>query len=277
MKQVTVTVHQDLRRIGTSGVWLSLVHIEFPDGSTQNIVANPEAVVFDGVTYFPFGFELGSTQVDLSGGLNEVELVLQNVTREMSALVETQDLRGTRVRIITVNAARLGDVTAIVEDLEYEVNEYQVTEATCTVRLGHDQILSQRAPYGRILRDNCRWIYNYPAGRSVECGAGTRFPQQGSVSTSGLNVVGVNTHFTKRVVSGDGFWTSTQPAVRMVNVVTDDTHLTLLSAYSPNLSNAAFQIEKYSCAKTLEGPNGCRAHDNVSRIGAFPGIPVGLG
>lgn len=278
MKSVTVTMQQDLRALSNPSPWLTLLQIRFPDGTGRNIVPNPEAVVFDGVTYYPFACQVGESSTDLSGGLAEVEVQIQNITREMSALVEVKELRGTSVRVITINAARLSDPAGAVEDLSYQVNEYQLTEQFCIVRLGHDQLLKQRAPYGRIRRDNCRWVYNYPPGRSLECGAPQWIPHIAVVNSSGVSVTSADPNFTKSILVGDLIKADIAPSqTRTVASIVSDTELTTDTAFSPALVARNYWISKATCSKTLEGPNGCRAHGNVARIGAFPGVPVVLG
>jgi len=277
MKQVSVTMHQDLRQLSSPSPWLTLLEIEFPDGIIERIVANPEPIVFRSVTYVPFPFELGATQSDVSGGLHDVEVRISNVTRLMSAYVETKELRGTRVRVLTVNAARLSDPNAVLEELEYEVNEYTVTEEVVTVRLGHDQLLVQRAPYGRLVRDNCRWVYNFPYGRSWECGAAT-FTGPGRVqSTSGITVTITGDDCTKRWMPGDSITTGFGE-IRVVQAVLSQTQITVVSPFSSNLVGPMqYNVTKPTCEKTLEGPNGCRAHSNQNRFGGFPGIPLAVG
>jgi phage-related protein len=275
MKNVTVQVHQDLRDLSNTSPWLTLVTVVFPDGTTYRLVPNPTSVIFDGVTYASFPFRIGPISTDLKGGLSEVEVQLSNVTREMSALVELYDLRGTTVRIITVNHARIADPTAAVEDITYEVNEYTVTQDLLTARLGHDQLLAQRAPYGRIRRDNCRWTFNFPQGRSLECGATLDHTGWGVIASSGVNVTlsGTIYGWDDLVIPGDTITASGQ--TRIVGVVTSGSVIQTTVAFSPALSSpVAYTYHKETCSKTLEGPNGCRAHQNQIRIGAFPALPV---
>jgi len=203
VRTINVALRQEKNKLDSSGVFLQLLQIRIDNDETLYLVPNPAPVTFAGQTYTPFGCKVDNVQHDLRGGLEEVEVKVSNVTREISAYVELHDLRGAAVKLLTVNSLHLADPTAIVWELDFEVTEINVKDDLVAFRLGHERLLQQRIPAQRYLRNNCRWKYKSP-----ECGYAGGLP---------------------------------------------------------------------TCDKILEGDNGCRAHANVRRFGAFPGMPSGGG
>lgn len=199
MRSIHVSLKTEKNKLNSTAAFLSLLQIEVGDDEVRYFVPNTENVTFDGITYEPFPCKLNSIQQDLRGGLEDVEVAVSNVTREMSAYVEFNDLRGRQVKMLTVSTAHLDNPTATLEEVVFEINEVSVQEEAVIFLLGHERILQQRFPGQRFLRNNCRWVY-----KSKECG------------------------------------------------------------YSGGMA---------TCSKILEGIDGCRAHNNVARFGAFPGLP----
>lgn len=204
MRQLTATLITEKNKLSMTSAWPPLITVEVNAATTLRFVPNPTAITFAGETYVPFGCEIEERTQDAKGGLNDVSISVSNVTREISAFIEANDLRGSRVTVTYVNSANLADPDAVVLEETYEIMSMQVKGAQfVTFNLGHDRISGHPFPYGRFLRDNCRWIY-----KSTECGYAGGLP---------------------------------------------------------------------SCAKTLEGSNGCRAHANVIRFGGFTLLPAVAG
>ncbi|MCC7202453.1 MAG: hypothetical protein IT393_07330 [Nitrospirae bacterium] len=165
MKIINANLITEKNKLSTSSVWLTLLQVEVSDTTTIYLVPNPQSVTFDGHTYNPFPCKIEPVRSDAKGGLNEVVVSVSNVTREISAYVEANDLRGRTVRLIGVNSANLSDPTAKVFDEEYIITEIDITEQLVNFRLGHVRFLQQNFPGSRFFRDNCRWVY-----KSTECG-----------------------------------------------------------------------------------------------------------
>jgi len=272
MKVITAALTVEKNKIATTSAWLTLIDLTLPDGTTVRYVPNPASVAFDGQTYLPFPLTINTVSSDLRGGLQDVEVTVSNITREISAFCEQQDLRGARVRLRGVNSANLADAAAVVFDEEYEITEIGVKEDVVTFRLGHERLLQQRFPAGLFLRDNCRHPYNQPAGRGPECNFTDDFTGPGTVSSAAATVTGVNTDFLTRFKPNvDSIKSGGQ--TRLVTAVATNLSLTVQSAPSPAWSSAAYTVLKPTCDKILEGKNGCRSHSNQARFGAFPGIP----
>lgn len=196
MKTIAGTLITEKNKLAMASVWLPLVSVDIDAATTLHLVPNPTAITFGGVTYVPFGLQLDLVETDSRGSLNDVQISISNISRQIGAYLESTDLRGNRVRVLWINSS---DLTDSVLDESYEITAYVVTEQVVTFTLGHERLLQQVFPNGRFFRDNCRHIY-----KDTACG------------------------------------------------------------YTGTLA---------TCDKILEGTNGCRAHANQARFGAFPAIP----
>lgn len=166
MRSITAALTQEKNKLSMTSAWLPLITVEVNAATTLRLVPNPTTVTFDGQNYAPFGCEIEDVVQDAKGGLHDVSISVSNVTREISAYVEFNELRGARVSIKYVNSANLADADAVVLEERYEVMSIQVKGSQfVTFILGHDRITQHQFPSGRFFRDNCRWIY-----KSVECG-----------------------------------------------------------------------------------------------------------
>ena len=166
MRTLTAALTTEKNKLNTTSAWLPLLTIEVNASTILRLVPNPTSITFDGEVYTPFGMELEELTQDAKGGLHDVSVSVSNVSREISAYIEANDLRGARVAIKYVNSANLADPTAIVLEERYEIMSIQVKGAQfVTFILGHDRIAGHQFPSGRFFRDNCRWIY-----KSAECG-----------------------------------------------------------------------------------------------------------
>lgn len=184
MRTITASLIQEKNKLASPSAWLPLITVEVNATTTLRLVPNPVAVVFDGQTYAPFGCEIEDVMQDAKGQLHDVSISVSNVTREISAYVEFNELRGARVSIRYVNSANLADPEAVVLEERYEIMSIQVKGSQfVTFILGHDRIASHQFPSGRFFRDNCRWIYKSP-----ECG----FPVNGALPTCSKTLEGPN-------------------------------------------------------------------------------------
>lgn len=166
MRTITASLIQEKNKLASPSAWLPLITVYVNASTTLRLVPNPTSVVFDGQTYTPFGCEIEDVMQDAKGQLHDVSISVSNVTREISAYVEFNELRGARVSVCYVHSANLADPDAVVMEEHYEIMSIQVKGAQfVTFILGHDRIASHQFPSGRFFRDNCRWIY-----KSTECG-----------------------------------------------------------------------------------------------------------
>lgn len=166
MKTITAALTTEKNKLDSASAWLPLVTVEVSASEILRLVPNPTNVTFRGETYAAFGLEIDEITQDAKGGLHDVRISVSNVTREIGAYVELNELRGARVEILYVNSANLADPDAVVAEERYEIMSIHVKGSQfVSFTLGHDRISQHQFPSGRFFRDNCRWIY-----KSTECG-----------------------------------------------------------------------------------------------------------
>ena len=172
MRQLTTAIIMEKNKLATPSAWLPLITVYVNSTTTVRLVPNAASVVFRGNTYTPAAVRIDKVAQDGKGGLHEVDISVSNVTREVGAFVELNDMRGVRVEICYVNSDNLADDDAAVLEERYEIMSVQVKSTQyVTFHLGHDRISQHQFPGGRFLRDHCRWIY-----KSAACGYAGAIP-----------------------------------------------------------------------------------------------------
>lgn len=275
MRLLTATVLSAKNAQSNSSPWFYLVDIEVSDILTARYVRNTEPVVFNGVTYSPAGLTIDTIKTDARGGLNEVQITVPNLTREVSAYVLQNEMRGRRVILTEVYSGGPNDAESYVDSSVYRINEISGDERVVIFKLGHPPLLVQRFPNSRFWRNDCRFAYKTDPGCGFVDGA---MSGDGLLNWDAGNslIVGTNTKFTQRFIGGDSL------RVRGVDVAIQSVlSNTSIRPVSPpaNLpwSNETYTLVKPTCTNQLTGPNGCKAHKNQERFGGFWGIPSSLG
>src|SRR5689334_10609095 len=104
MRSINVGLISEKNKLDSSGIFLSLLTVYIRPDAILYLVPNSVPITFAGQTYQPFWCKVNSIQQDARGGLEDVEVNVSNVTREMSAWVEQNEMRGVMVNLKTVNS-----------------------------------------------------------------------------------------------------------------------------------------------------------------------------
>jgi lambda family phage minor tail protein L len=137
------------------------------DGASHNLnyAEYQTAVTYDGVTYDPFPITFDGIKENNQGQIDSVSVKVGNISRLIQGYLETYDLRGKKVTIITVWASQLGDSNANIKDIfyidSYSANEDEVN-FTLTTKF---DVLNVQLPQRRFLRSYCQWKF-----KGAECG-----------------------------------------------------------------------------------------------------------
>lgn len=166
MRTLVSSLVTEKNKLATTSAWKPLVKVEIADSDTLFFTPNPTALTFAGETYEPRAVTIDQVQLDSRGGQAAVRVSVGNVGREVSAYLETVEMRGARVTITYVNSANLADPTAVVLEERYEILGIQVQGAVqVAFTLGRERVASTLLPAARFYRDHCRWLY-----KSTQCG-----------------------------------------------------------------------------------------------------------
>ncbi len=160
MRTITAALIAESNKLATTSAWIPLLSVEVSPANILRLTPHPTAVTFDSVLYTPWAIQIEKVNQNTRGNLAELSITLSNVTREISANLETTDVRGARVTLRYVNSANVADPEALAVEERYEVLSARVKgEQFATFIVGQDRLESQVAPGGRFYRDNCRHIY----------------------------------------------------------------------------------------------------------------------
>lgn len=277
MKNLTVAVIEAKNAQSNAAPWLRLLDVEINDDLTKYYVRNTEPVVFNGITYEPCGFNIESIKSDTKGSLNEVQVTVSNITREVSAYVLENEMRGRRVVVTEVYQGAL-EIENTIRSEVYRINEISGDDKVVVFRLGHPPLLIQRFPNSRFWRNDCRFAYKI----SRECGF-----VDGTIAGAGTvnwnagtgRIEGTGTKFGSIFMPGDGLKVKSENIT--IQTIISDTQLVPVDAPTDlPWSNETFYLIKPTCTNQLKGPNGCRGHfqaDAGKHFGGFWGIPASMG
>lgn len=163
MKDLHVNLIPEKNRLSGTGAWLTLIELSVTDALTLYLTPNPAPVTFASQTYMPFPVQIDSSKQDASGGLSVLSVHLGNVTRELSAYLEANDLNGRTVDVKRVHQQHLSDPTALVDHERYEITAVQIVgDEFAKFTMGHDRLLTHEVPGRRFYRTSCSWNYKDP-------------------------------------------------------------------------------------------------------------------
>lgn len=146
-------------RVSTDGVWLLLCTITPAGESPIRLVNNNENIVFQGLTYYMFPFELSPVK-ESGTELSNTTLSVSNVTGAIQQIVEQYDgIIGAEVNIKVINT-NLTDYIAAEEN--FIVVGTSADRERVTFKLGTDFIFTRRFPNTRILKDYCPFKFKGP-------------------------------------------------------------------------------------------------------------------
>ena len=139
------------------------------DGSDNNLYycEYDTNVTFDSQVYTKFPISHESIGENTKGEVDAVRIVLANVSRLIQAYLESYDLRGKKVRILTVWADHLDDADAYTEDIFY-IDSYSADQdnVVFTVTSKFD-VLGVEIPVRKYSRNYCGWKFK---GADGYCG-----------------------------------------------------------------------------------------------------------
>jgi lambda family phage minor tail protein L len=162
-------------RIADQGAFLLLLEVKFDDDNIIRLVNNTENVVWSGVNWQAFPFDIDVFGDGKKGEVPKVTLRVSNVQRYIQSLLEPFNGGVDSEVILRVvysdNCTLMETKPSQVDtgDVELEI-ELLVTGATATAEwvtfsLGASNIYTRRFPKNLIIKNFCRWKYGSP-----ECG-----------------------------------------------------------------------------------------------------------
>lgn len=165
MKTTDTTFKNEKNLLENKPIHLFTIHDYDGASNNLNYAEHYTAVTYDGVTYNPFPITFDAIRENNQGQIDSIVVSVSNVSRIVQGYLETYDLRGKKVTIITVWSNQLGDSDANLKDVYY-IDTFSADQDTvnfvCTTKF---DVLNVQLPQRRFLRNYCQWKF-----KGSECG-----------------------------------------------------------------------------------------------------------
>lgn len=169
MLQLHADLIAEAQKAHGTGPWVFLYRLVADSNvsatPTFQLTPNPAPIAFGADTYSPYPLTHTQVAVDDQGTLPQVDLILSNVTGELSRYCEVG--RGFMGSSVTITYTHADHAAAgrYVEQGTFEVSGLTMTRDSVVLRLVVPGLTLLRAPQDVYVRDRCRWGYGSP-----ECG-----------------------------------------------------------------------------------------------------------
>lgn len=166
-RALTTTATSDKNALASESPWMWVYEIEIPTSppTRYRLVRNLEAISWRGFTFSPANIGHGTMAEDAQASIASVTLTIQNVTREIIAIVDAYAGLGDQaVDIYLVPKADLASGQAVLHE-RYSVIRVSANESAVSLELGQWNAYRTKVPGKAIMRSHCGWKF-----RSEECG-----------------------------------------------------------------------------------------------------------
>lgn len=146
-------------KLSSSGSWICLLHVVFPDDTTLRLARNTEDVVWPssgGHTYTAWPFEIGNFS-ETAGEVPSVEIKISNATRALLPYVDQANgAKGATVRMMIVHSGHL-DLTSPEVDINLTCRSTKWNNTWITFVLSAAGRARRMFPGGRMMKTFCRY------------------------------------------------------------------------------------------------------------------------
>lgn len=136
--------------------WVWLFEVQVDATQAMRVAGHHSSVTHGGNSYVPFPIAVGPQSRDARGVLQQVEVVVSNLSREVVGYLEASKLLDQQVTIRLVHASNPANK---VHESTYSILEATVTSKAATFLLGPYGLLKATFPAQRFMRTRCRWEY----------------------------------------------------------------------------------------------------------------------
>lgn len=166
MLNIPASLILEKNKLNSTYPWLLLIDVTTPV-STMYFVRNTEDIIFNGITYTAFPFDMEVDKQDTKGQIPSMSLRVSNVTRAVQAEIEQYGgLVGETVTLRIVNSAYLSENYSELT-FDFEIIACSATAIWVTFVLGAPNLLAKRFPLYRYMSNFCRYVSYF---KGPECG-----------------------------------------------------------------------------------------------------------
>jgi hypothetical protein len=236
--------------------------------------------------YTPFNFMMGDMSVSSNGSVPDCEIQASNVMRALQQTIEQYaGVVGASLDLYAVNAANPAGEPDLT--LSFTVKQTISDSKLVHFKLGSSSPLRRLFPIHMYRPNFCIWQYNSPTliqataaaiaamtplkdAPGIQCGyLGVTITAN---TTAGSNALTVTAGLALLHL-GDAVWGGGLAAGATIStIVGSAVTLSVASSSTPTATGVSLHAAMTTCSHTIDGPTGCIAHNNLIRIGTFPGI-----
>lgn len=260
-------------------------------------------VVFDGQTYTAIPISSSPVSENSKGEIDSMTVTIGSANRDIIAIIQGEEMIDLRVDMMEVFANNLGDPNAFVGDTFY-ISNISITQEgavfTLVNILSRADVIIPKRTYSKGV---CQFRY-----KSLQCGFATGYadvvftansPSANYVSWGAITILDPVLNQNVNILTGNTLWTA--DPIYVVYVQGSGTllvksrlelrHSTEWGVHEPWIALCKYEGKTAlkrlwaktvtgggsltTCDLTLTGANGCTAHNNRVRWGAFPGVGIG--
>lgn len=147
-------------------IWLYKIELEITTINTTlaRLTSFSEQVTALGKAWYPFPISHQPIRSDSAGNLPQLEIVISNVRREFTRLLQLADgATGNKVTVSLVHKDHMLTADAISQS--FQIRGTTATAQSITLRCEMPDFYAMPIPRDLFLRNRCRWRF-----KSIECG-----------------------------------------------------------------------------------------------------------
>jgi hypothetical protein len=282
---ISVAASLEKSKLASTDAWLALAKVTWPDSTVTRLVCNTDNVSYDcgdgaGVqVYEAFAWQFGELQEQTDGSIPSLNVMVSNTLRVLESYLEAQGGGvGGSLSIYIVQASKLQREPDL--ELDFGIVGSKSDFRWVTFKLGAEsplRILFGRHPYSadtccfRYMGEQCAYAGTVATAATTSGNSQITLATATGITTA--DMWGVTYVQTGASVSGAGIPAGTLLGTRHVGGICDlvDVNGNPVNA-TATASAASLTFTLPQCSLQMNGPVGCRAHNNVIRFGADPGI-----
>jgi hypothetical protein len=293
---LSVVSNTERHKLASGEPWLLLMDLAWPPNVPASQQSHFRAVrdlnpcTFDAndgngpQTYQPFNFMMGDLSVGSDGKVPDCEVQASNVMRALQGTIEQYaGVVGASLDLYAVNTSNPSGEPDLT--LSFSVKQTVSDAKLVHFKLGASSPLRRLFPISMYRPNYCIWQFNsstLQAATAAAIAAGTPLvdPPGAQCGYSGIPIVAGTTAGSLNITTGSslssvqvgfGIWGPGIPAGATIAAIGSGT-LTLAAGYAATATASAAALICSMDSHTIDGDTGCQAHNNLVRIGTFPGI-----
>ncbi len=156
MRTITTALKAEADKLNNDGSWITLLDIHLDDDNLLLLTDNNEDVTFDGKTYQAFDIGVSELETNSDGSLKPLHLFVSSVSREVTAYIMNNKIRGRTVYVRVVNTNALGSADNQLFE-KFTARSIKIVDATniIQIELGNPPLFNKAFPGNRFTRSTC--------------------------------------------------------------------------------------------------------------------------